>query len=824
MILFKDYLIIGDLYWLQKPERRKAMFIHILRKDLVRKKTMNFILLVFIILATMFLASSVNNLITISTSLDVFMETSNVPDFFTVSVGKEGEDPVGDYLMESEYVKEFQILDSFNLPNDQIEIIKRAADQGSSEGGADSEIQEKYQRTNILVLSTVPDNFMKVFAADGAPVELAPGEIALSGLEAEANHLQPGDQLKIRVQDVEKVFTVKTIFRDVVFGNSMMGFKRLCISDEDFQEMRDQEDLYLTRITNVDVTDMKDFQKGFRQNNFKVLANIEKPLVKMCYVFDMMIAGILTIVSICLICFAFLILRFTIVFTLQEDYKEIGIMKAIGIPDRSIKGIYLVKYLVISVAGAAIGLVASIPFGQLLLEKAVVNIMIAKGGGSFLLNVASAVFVVGVVLLFCYCSTGKFSVMEAIRSGSNGERFKAKNILRLEKQQSMKPVFYLAANDILTNWKKFVVLTVIFCIGTMMIILPLIAVNTLKDQEMLRGFNIVPSTAYLNNGRTEEYMVAEDETMVLNDMKHIKERLQEAGLDSLVWTTLGFFIPCYSSDSKEIFNYMSMKSYGDDGGNCGVLEGRLPEQENEVMVTLVTAEEMGVTVGDSIYFKMGGEDREFIVSGLYQAMMNMGNELRFGPQTELDYQYISGCLTIQVQILNDMDQKEVFAKITETLPDIEVETGFEFINKLVGDIVGQVDSLVIFLVGTVLIINCLITVLMMKTFLSREHGEVAMLKCLGFTGGAVRRWQTIRIVLILSAAILLGMLLSRILLPVTIMPIFAMMGAPRMKLVINPMEVFVWYPLLLVVVTASAAFVCSFEANKVDLREVNSLE
>lgn len=42
------------------------MFFRILKKDFKQKKTMNFILLIFILLATTFLASSVNNLISVS--------------------------------------------------------------------------------------------------------------------------------------------------------------------------------------------------------------------------------------------------------------------------------------------------------------------------------------------------------------------------------------------------------------------------------------------------------------------------------------------------------------------------------------------------------------------------------------------------------------------------------------------------------------------------------------------------------------------------------------------------------------------------------------
>lgn len=42
------------------------MYLNILKKDLKSKKTMNMILLVFIILATMFVSSSVNNILRVT--------------------------------------------------------------------------------------------------------------------------------------------------------------------------------------------------------------------------------------------------------------------------------------------------------------------------------------------------------------------------------------------------------------------------------------------------------------------------------------------------------------------------------------------------------------------------------------------------------------------------------------------------------------------------------------------------------------------------------------------------------------------------------------
>ena len=60
------------------------MYLRILKKDLKRKKTMNVILLLFVILATMFAASSVNNIMSVINGLDNYFEKANLSDHFII--------------------------------------------------------------------------------------------------------------------------------------------------------------------------------------------------------------------------------------------------------------------------------------------------------------------------------------------------------------------------------------------------------------------------------------------------------------------------------------------------------------------------------------------------------------------------------------------------------------------------------------------------------------------------------------------------------------------------------------------------------------------
>ena len=153
------------------------------------------------------------------------------------------------------------------------------------------------------------------------------------------------------------------------------------------------------------------------------------------FIMDMIVAGILMVVSICLILVAFVVLRFTISFTLAEEYKQIGVMKAIGLSNKRIRWLYIVKYLLIAVVGAAVGFVFSIPFGNMML-KSVSETMILGDSRSYWINGICSAVAVAVTIGFSYGCTGKIkklTPMDAIRSGTTGERFRKKSLLRMNK-------------------------------------------------------------------------------------------------------------------------------------------------------------------------------------------------------------------------------------------------------------------------------------------------------------------------------------------------------------------------------------------------------
>lgn len=165
------------------------------------------------------------------------------------------------------------------------------------------------------------------------------------------------------------------------------------------------------------------FSDKFNELDLNTVFNEDRDTVKFMYVMDMVIAAIMLVVSICLILISMIILRFTIHFTMSEEFREIVVMKAIGITTSKIRGLYLIKYFVISMLAGIIGLGASVPFGGMMLGYFRQKIIVSTDGLYFL-NVLCAFAVVAIVMLFCYFCTRRmkhFSPIDAIRNGENGE-------------------------------------------------------------------------------------------------------------------------------------------------------------------------------------------------------------------------------------------------------------------------------------------------------------------------------------------------------------------------------------------------------------------
>lgn len=777
---------------------------------------MNAIVLIFIVLASMFIASSANNLLTVATALDEYFELADVPDYWYATP----------YQEEAERLRAFVRENGYGL--NSVELVQIDPRDILVDG-------ECLEYGNTVVLSDPRGS--KVFDGEGKEItQVGDGEIYIPAgiFNSEKDDFREGAVIEIEFEGEKKSFVLKGATKDALFGSSMMGMTRFLVSEGDFEFFnRDGQ----TKFVSLSVySDDPDYMEKFNEIDLRTTMNVDRAGIKMMYIMDTLTAAVVLVVSICLILISMVILRFTIHFTLSEEFREIGVMKAVGIPDYKIRGLYIVKYLAISTAGSVIGLILSVPFGSLLIGSVSKNIIIS-GENKFFVNVLCAVATAGTVVLFCYFCTRKirgFSPIDAVRSGQTGERFHKKSVIKLSSVH-LAPVVFMAVNDILSGMKKYISMVLIFTLGLLLIIIPINTINTLKSDGLITLFNMADCDLAIS----QELLFSADgknKEMVYEKLKEVKEFLRENQIEADVFQEIMFRLNISHEEisqgeipiqEKKSSSLAFLGVGGVTTDQYTYLRGTAPSEKGEVAISYITADKIGAAIGDTVEIDFGGKTKKFIVTAINQSMNNLGEGIRFYEGEEIDFDLAVGSFAIQILYRDNPDretEKERKELLKQEYNETDVFSAGEYINYMIGDVAGQLEGVKSLILGVVLCINILVALLMIKSFITREKGEIAVLKAIGFKNTSLVAWQSLRIGIVLCVSILLGTLISKPLTKLTVQPVFRMMGAYSIEFEIVPIEVYVLYPFVLLLATVLAAVLGTTQLRKITASETSNIE
>lgn len=788
------------------------MYYRILKKDLKRNRAMNIILLVFVLLSAMFVSSSANNILSVMTARDEFFEMSGMSDYFVMTKGTDPED-----VRKS--IASLRNTDSYQTET----LIFLSEDDVTCDG-------ERLDLSSTLGVFSFEDSAMTYFTDDNQAIEsMEQGTILLPCKLKDDNGIQIGDTVIMTIGEVSADFRVAGFIKDALFGSPNVGVTRCLITKVDFEPIYSEplieEQLRNGCLCSVKTDDTKALASEVMDTGLSTVISADRNMIASVYILDMAVAGVLLIVSICLVLIAIVVLRFTINFTLSQEFREIGVMKATGIPSRKIKGLYLVKYFAVSVLGAVLGFAASIPFGNMMLNS-VSQTMVIEGSTLYFVNAACAVLVVITVIIFCWGGTKKvdeLSPVAAVRDGSQGERFSKKSPLSLTKSR-MRPIPFLALNDILTNAKRFITMIIAFTLCLVMTTVVINAMNTLKSEKLVSYFCAAESDVYLVCTSYVDYFEENGRENFKRDLEDMEQVLREENMSGSCCGEILFF--CTVSSDTASYGGLLLQGTGTTADQYVYSEGTPPQNANEIAVTSTVADALGVTIGDTVTYTDMGEEKEAIITAFFQSMMNMGNGVRLHEDAEINYSQAAGFNSYQITFDDNPDAEEIekrMERLAEIYPEYEVMNGGEYVDHFAGS-ADMVKSIRNILVPVMVIICALIAVLMERSFIAKEVGQIAMLRATGFTRGMIVRWHTLRMAMVLFVSTILGLLLSTPATQLLITPIFRMMGADSIQYEIVPLEAFVIYPGILIGATLVAVYLTAQGTGKITASQTSSIE
>lgn len=789
------------------------MWLEILKKDLIKQKGVNIILFFFIMLSTVFVASSVSNTALVMNGIENFIGYANVGDL-TMALATDEEKEALDTALESyEGITKYGFEELREIKAADITVVRDKKTKDIQSGG------------NDLYFGYTGAEYIKPLDEKGDDLVLKEGETALPFVLMDANGIQTGDELQFQVNGKTWSYTVAAQSRDIVFGNDMAGMNRFLFCKEDYDKMTagsGNAKMYIYSFITDDVDETKEFVEGVASKT--IMTSFEKGTFRLLYVFDMVVAALLIVIGVCLILISMMILKFSLSFTIEDNYREIGVMKAIGLREFSIRKIYFVKYLAIVTAGAVLGFFISIPASAAMIKSVSKNMVLGEGG--ILVNLVCAiaviVFVAGISIFF----TGKLkkiSAIDAIRNGENGERYRKRRGLSLYKRRHMNTISFLGLNDILCNKRRYFVLFLTFCISFVLITVPLNTLTTMESDEMAVKFNINPDAAvYMEKLEAENDKNIHDTGALQDAIRRVEKELREQGYEADLSVGAVLFTGFSTEDGEKTFKHLTFYPVGEKI-SLPYNEGTAPELENEIAFSEKVMETNGLQIGDRVTAEIGGEEKSLIITGTYTDYMQMGESARLNPVIDMTDELVSNYWKTNVVMDTELSQREMADKLNKELPQYEWITAQEIVDLNVGSVKDVMRGMQLPMTGMLCILIMLIVLLMMKLFITREKGQLAMLKSIGYKNRYIQKWLVMRMVWVVILSMIFAVPLSMLSNRFVLRNIFAIMGA-ELTIQVNPLKAYLLYPLVLLAGIIAATVFATNSVRKINTSDMKIAE
>lgn len=760
------------------------MLWRILKNDLRNGWMSNLVMIIFLSVSTMLACASISLIYSSTNQISYFMnDMGNTADmnFSMMNFTKQGEQDIHTFMKEKG-IDEYQLEHDINLPLS----VMRFNDTPDLESSG-------------CFATTLPDTFNLLYDEFNQIPNIQKGEVGIPLSIKNQLDLKLGDTFDIQYDQKTYHYKISCFLRDPLYGSEMMGQKRILLHPDDFEVL-------------YNVTQAKDHAAVLSVNNSKQTENLEYDMqhqglpnyilvTKETAMLSFMGVGmgtsaLLLMSGIILLCMSFFIIRFTILSQIEQHYTEIGIMKAIGFKHSQIKPLYLCKYISITLLGSIIGFLCSIPMADFLEEMQGGVVPAIPNHNGTLLSIS----VIFMILAMVYGVTTmvlrrlkKQSTMEAIRKGNKGETFQTHTILSLEKRSFLSVPSYLACNELLSNVKHSIMMILIYAFCMWLVLVPLTLKDSFQNDAFLQILKVSAADLYSQ----------QNSGIRISSLQKQKEELQKD-------------LERYDPDVKVEMETLSSASLHEQGVNSSVFlmkradletmefnKGKAPLLDNEIAISGVLANRYHKTIGDTIQLSYEETKRDYIITGIYSSMMNLGNNILAGDQN-YDYAY-TGYLIVQFS--GDEATRQTTKELVQNnYHDMKLIDSLDMMKSFSGDMPHQIELLCNLIIGIIFFILFFLTILFSKLHMIRMKTSIALLQSLGYQKRPIRKWMMVKCMLQAISAAVIGILFHTIFTSRMLSIYFQSTGLGDLKLTSDYLHTYLIYPILyiLIVIIAQA--------------------
>lgn len=781
------------------------MFLKIVKNDFYRKKIITVTVFVFITMAVILAASAINNIANLIQSMSELEERAVPADITQMHSGEFDQAEIDKFTEEQR--------ENIAL---QETMILLTLDGSNIHFGNNQTMAGTVQDISFVIQNK---KFDFILDLDNKKLDVTEGFVAVPIYFMQQYDLKIGDTITVKSGEYENEFVISDYARDYEMNSSLTSSKRFVINQEDYNEMllkQAGELEYLIEFKLHENGDSERLQTAYIEGGLP--ANGPTVGGKIFLMFNAMsdaaVAMVIILISILLIIISALCIRLTFLATIDEDLREIGVMKAIGISKKDIKKVYLKKYRVISVAAGIIGYLLS--FAMVNLVNGNMRLYISSelsGNLKYVLSLIAPVFIYFMIVMYCkkvLKRIDQISAVEALRRNSMERVKNRKYSFPLLKNKFFSINIYMGLRDVWKRFNLYRLLFFIFIICTFIVILPLNIYNTMNSPEF---------STYMGIGKSDMRIDLRKTDTISEDFKKLQEDLQN---DADIEKYAAYITSAYQVKNAEgSWDYINVETGDFSVFPLKYLEGRAPQSEGEISLSFANASKDGLNknVGDEVVVKVAGTKKTLKVTGVYQDITNGGKTAKAHTSLGLNEDAVLWYI-VSLDVAQGVDKRMKMDYYQNTYDSAQVNDIKEYTGQTLGNIIEQMSTIVIGGIIIAVTIAVLITALFLRMLLSKDMSQIAIMRSMGLTSKNIKQQYMAGTMMVLIVGIIVGVLAATFLGEFLVSLAMSSMGAAKIELVNVAWQTFLLCPLVLILVVGFTISVCCKVSEEDDLSVV----
>lgn len=765
------------------------MYFRILRNDILKSKAITFTTMIFVAAASMLVSLAVILAVNLSGALDTLMTKSETPHFMQMHSGDIDRARLKSFAEQHNNVEEYQVVEFLGMDGAHIILGDNSLADSVQDNGFSLQ-NEKFDYLldlNGKIINNVSD-----------------GELYVPVTFMKDSTVQVGEKAVIS----GKEFTVAGFLRDSTMNSSLSASKRFLVSNNDFAEIKDFGSIeYLIEFRLKDFSAIGEFETAYASAGLEANGpTVTYTLFKtMNAISDGMMIAVILLVSALVVTIAFMCIRFTLLTKIEDDYREIGVMKAIGMRISDIKRIYLAKYLGLAAIGSILGFILSVMFQGVLLEN--IRLFIGESKNSSYANVLGVIGILLVFLAIIAYVNGvlkrfrKISAAEALRFGTSQVKTNDAKRFSLVRNRLFSTNVFLGIKDVLARKKLYATILIVLVISAFIIIVPQNLHSTISSKSFIQ---------YMGIGNYDMRIQANSSDNTDEIEKTIES--DDAVSKYAVLTTKTFKVKARNGLEENI-----KVELGDHSAfPIEYSEGRAPSRDDEIALSAINAGELSTKIDEIITLVIEGKEKKLTVTGIYSDVTNGGKTAK-AVFTDNSAKVMWTILCVELLDKSLVDRK--VAEYSDRFDFAKTSDIDKFVSQTLGSTIRSVEIASYAAVTVALVITVLVTILFMKMLVAKDRPSIAIMKALGFTNSDIRAQYVSRSVFVLIVGIILGTLLANTLGEFLAGVLISSFGASTFNFTVNPFTAYLLSPLMMIFIALIATMIGTSSAGQIKISE-----